>query len=66
MIQISKLKKAFHNEGLQLPISTINILNDEIKRTVSRWVKNTKDGNVKRLTPELVWVAYGSKIPNCS
>ena len=66
MIQTSKLKKAFHDEGLQLSVSTVNILNDEIKRTVNRWVKNTKEGNVKRLTPDLVWVAYGSKPPNCS
>ena len=66
MVNMSKMKKAFHNEDLQISAETINIPNDEIKRTVSRWVKNTKDGNVKRLTPELVWVAYGNRPPNCS
>ena len=59
MIQVGKLKKAFHDEGLQLSVETINILNNEMKRTVSRWVRNTKNGNVKRLTPDLVWIALG-------
>ena len=66
MIQVSKLKKIFHDEGLQISVETINLLDDKIKRIITKWAKNTKDGNVKRLTPDLVWVAYGSKSPNCS
>tara|TARA_Y100000310_G_C20375846_1_gene665702 strand:+ start:222 stop:422 length:201 start_codon:yes stop_codon:yes gene_type:complete len=59
MIQVGKLKKAFHDEGLQLSAETVNILNNEIKRTVSRWVRKTKDGNIKRLTPDLIWIVLG-------
>ena len=32
---------------------------DEVKRIITRWAKRTVDGNVKRLTPDLFWIALG-------
>jgi hypothetical protein len=59
MIKVNKLKKAFHDEGLQIPTETINILNNEVKKMVDKWVSNTKKGNIIRLNPDLVWIALG-------
>ena len=57
MVNMSKMKKAFHNEGIQVPTETMNMLREEVNKTILKWVRNTKNGNVKRLTPNLIWVA---------
>jgi hypothetical protein len=59
MIQVTKLKKAFNEEGLQITTQAINILDSEVKLLVKKWVKNTKFGNIKRLTADTIWVALG-------
>ena len=58
MINRTKLKKKFNDQGIQLPTKTINCLNDEITRIVDKWVRNTKESNVKRLSQDLLWCAY--------
>ncbi len=57
MVNMSKMKKAFHNEGIQVTTDTMNMLREEVNKTILKWVSNTKNGNVKRLTPSLIWVA---------
>ena len=57
MIKVGKLKKAFHDAGLQLPTESVNILNDEMNRIVQTWIENTKRGDIKRLKPNLIWIA---------
>lgn len=59
MIQVTKLKKAFNREGIQISADAVNLLQDEMNRIVAKWVRNTKSGNVKRLTAELVFIALG-------
>ena len=59
MLQKTKVKKIFNDAGVQLPEETFTVLNDEVKRIITRWAKRTVDGNVKRLTPDLFWVALG-------
>lgn len=58
MINRTKLKKKFNDQGIQLPTKTINCLNDEITRIVDKWIRNTKRSNVKRLSENLLWCAY--------
>jgi hypothetical protein len=36
------------------------MIDEHMTRMVYRMVKNCKDGNVKKLTPELFWVALGN------
>tara|TARA_R100000656_G_scaffold124528_1_gene102912 strand:- start:4159 stop:4356 length:198 start_codon:yes stop_codon:yes gene_type:complete len=60
MIQKTKLKKAFKDAGMQTTAGAIDLLTDELNRTVRKWVVLAKDGNVKRLTADLVWIALGS------
>ena len=59
MLQKTKVKKIFNDAGVQLPENTFILLDDEVKRIITRWAKRTVDGNVKRLTPDLFWVALG-------
>jgi|TARA_B100000959_G_C14506927_1_gene429617 hypothetical protein len=59
MLQKTKVKKIFNDTGVQLPEETFMLIDDEVKRIITRWAKRTVDGNVKRLTPDLFWVALG-------
>ncbi len=59
MLQKTKVKKIFNDAGVQFPEETFIVLDDEIKRLITRWAKRSVDGNVKRLIPDLVWVALG-------
>ena len=59
MLQKTKVKKIFNDTGVQLPKETFMLIDDEVKRIITRWAKRTVDGNVKRLTPDLFWVALG-------
>ena len=59
MLNKTKLKKKFNDEGIQIPIRTINVLNAEVTRMADRWVHNTKEANVRRLSPDLLWAALG-------
>tara|TARA_Y100000310_G_scaffold310592_1_gene356003 strand:+ start:902 stop:1123 length:222 start_codon:yes stop_codon:yes gene_type:complete len=54
-----KIRDAFHDEDIQITVSAINLLDDELNRVLSRWVSNTKWCNIKRLTPDLLWTALG-------
>ena len=60
MLQKTKVKKIFNDTGVQVPEETFMLIDDEVKRIITRWAKRTVDGNVKRLTPDLFWVALGS------
>lgn len=60
MIQKTKLKRIFHDANVQINVEAINILDDHVRRQVVQWAKRCNDGNVKRLTPEALWVALGN------
>ena len=62
--QKAKMKRMFNEAGIQVNINALNMLDDQLDRLVHRWVQNTKDGNVRRLTPELLWIALGKFIQN--
>jgi|TARA_R100001594_G_C4011111_1_gene256994 hypothetical protein len=59
MVQTSKLKKEFNKRGLQINREAIELLDDHISREVSKMANRVKEGNVKRLTADLIWVALG-------
>ena len=59
MIQVTKLKKIFHNHGVQLSAKALNMIRDDINRQLEKMAKRCKDGNVKRLTPETYHIALG-------
>jgi len=53
------IKQAFSHDGVQLGKGAMELIEYELKLQVSRMARKCKDGNVKRLTPELFWVAMG-------
>ena len=59
MIQVTKVKKAFHDENLQVSPDALNMLNEEVSRLVYRWVQNTREGNVKRVTVDTIHITLG-------
>ena len=56
-----RIQEAFHKEDVQITLSAINMLDDELNRILNRWVVNTKWCNVKRVTPDLIWTCF---LPN--
>ncbi|MGI9349613.1 MAG: hypothetical protein ACR2OP_07295 [Amylibacter sp.] len=64
MIQKTKVKKAFNKSGLQISADALNLLDHEMQLIVNKWVNNTKYGNVKRLSANLVWVALNRNYIN--
>jgi hypothetical protein len=60
MIQKTKLKSEFNKSGLQITSEAVVMLDDHIHREVIKMVKRVKEGNVKRLTVDLIWVALGN------
>ena len=60
MIQKTKLKREFNKSGLQITSEAVDMLDDHIHRQVIKMVNRVKEGNVKRLTVDLIWVALGN------
>ena len=59
MIQVSKVKKVFHDNGLQVSAQAINMIRDDFSRYIKKMAYRCKDGNVKRLTPSTYHIAVG-------
>lgn len=58
-IVVNKLKREFHRRGIQITTGAVNVLDDHIHRQIVNMAGRCKDGNVKRLTEDLIWVAIG-------
>jgi len=56
---VNKLKRYFKQNGVQLSAEMINIIDDHISREIEKMAIRCNEGNVRRLTPELFWVALG-------
>jgi len=59
VIQKTKVKKMFNTAGLQITTQALNMIEEEVTKDILGMVERTKSGNVKRLTPDLFWVALG-------
>jgi len=55
-----EIKEVFKKEGIQLGAGSIEMIEDELKRKVRSMAKYCYHGNVKRLTPDLFWIALGN------
>ena len=53
------IKRIFKNEKVQLGAGAIEVIEDELNRKVRTMATRCTLGNVKRLTPELIWIALG-------
>lgn len=59
LINKSNVKKLFNKEGIQCSIDTLNMIEEHLTRQVNSMAKNCVEGNIKRLRPDLMWVALG-------
>ena len=53
------IKNAFKTEGIQLPGETLNLIVDHFRYEIANMTIRCKKGNVKRLTPDLFYIALG-------
>ena len=55
----TEIKKAFKEHGIQLGAGAMDQVMYELKCVVNRMANRCKEGNLKRLTPELFYIAMG-------
>jgi len=55
----AEIKKAFKQQGIQLGAGAMDQIMYELKCVVNRMAGRCKEGNLKRLTPELFYIAMG-------
>jgi hypothetical protein len=60
MLQKTKVKEIFSKHKIQLPSDSLDFLDSEVNRMVHKWVLRCKNGNIKRLSMDLV----GYVLPN--
>ena len=53
------IKSEFKKVGVQLGAGAIDQIEYELHQVVKRMANRCKDGNLKRLTPELFYIAMG-------
>ena len=59
MIQITKVKKVFHDRGIQMSTDAINLIRHDIDKQIRQMADRCRDGNVKRLTIATYNIAIG-------
>ena len=59
VIQVTKVKKIFHDNGVQISTHAVNMIREDFNRHVRRMAERCKDGNVKRLTDSTYHIAKG-------
>ena len=59
MIQVTNVKKKFHDNGLQITTTAINMIRDDFNRKIDLMISRCKDGNVKRLSDKTYHISLG-------
>tara|TARA_R100001530_G_scaffold62604_1_gene45123 strand:- start:347 stop:547 length:201 start_codon:yes stop_codon:yes gene_type:complete len=59
MINVTKVKNKFHDNGLQITTTAINMIRDDFNRKLDRMISRCKDGNVKRLSDKTYHISIG-------
>jgi hypothetical protein len=59
MIIVTKVKKKFHENGLQITTTAINMIRDDFNRKIDRMIRRCNDGNVKRLSDKTYHISLG-------
>jgi len=59
ILKKATVRQVFKDHGIQLGSGAIETIDDDISRRIDAMAKRCKDGNIKRLTPDLFWIALG-------
>ena len=60
------IKAIFRGKGVQCGGEAMDMVQDHIRREVTAMAQRCKDGNVKRLSAKLFWVAQRGWLENSS
>ena len=55
-------KSIFKSKGVQLPTESLQMIDEHLNKEIHKMAERCKQGNVKRLTPNLLWVALGRNL----
>ena len=55
----TEIRNVFRNEKVQLSEDAIRLIQEDLRRTVTKMAKRCKEGNVKRLNSDLYFIAIG-------
>ena len=58
----TNIRKIFGSKGIQLGAGALDMIERELVQLTKKMAKRCQEGNLKRLTPELFWVAMGRGI----
>ena len=64
MLQKTKVKKIFNKHKIQRPADSLDFLDSEVKRMVHKWVLRCKNGNIKRLSMDLIEYVLPNTVDN--
>ena len=64
MLQKTKVKKIFNKHKIQLPEDSLDFLDSEVNRMVHKWVLRCKNGNIKRLSMDLIEYVLPNTVDN--
>lgn len=53
------IREIFRNEKIQLSEDAIRLIQEDLRRQVTKMAKRCKSGNVKRLNSDLYFIAIG-------
>ena len=60
LLRANQIRKKFNKANIQVSDDTMKLVNDVVEREVQKMVARCSDGNVKRLTPGLFYIALGN------
>tara|TARA_R100001463_G_scaffold113743_3_gene168896 strand:+ start:210 stop:413 length:204 start_codon:yes stop_codon:yes gene_type:complete len=60
MLIKAHVKKAFHDNNVQISQKALELLDEDIKRKVHLWARRAKEGNIARLKPSDIYLVLGN------
>jgi|TARA_R110002012_G_scaffold282444_1_gene472178 hypothetical protein len=62
LLRANQVRAKFNKANIQVSDDTMKLINDVVEREVQKMVVRCSEGNVKRLTPGLFYIALGNLV----
>lgn len=60
IVKKTSVRKMFNERNIQISDDAVKMIADMIERDIARMVIRCIEGNVKRLTPDILYIALGN------
>ena len=60
IIKTSSVRKLFNDRNIQIGDDAVKMISDIVERDIAKMVVRCIEGNVKRLTPDTIFIALGN------